>query len=107
MRLESLDMEIELSFVVDRSAREEFSAANGRLKRRTLPQVEWLGRLHVVVPIDQHRLGPWRAAPFADDDRVTRRRMDLRLKADLGQLGGQPLGATPGVGVMLGLGGNG
>src|SRR6185436_7408217 len=88
MRLERLDVQVELTLVVDGPAREELTVANGRLERRRLPQIERLCRLHVVVTVDQHCLRAGSAAPLADDDGVSGRRVDLRLEADLRQLRG-------------------
>ena len=102
VRLERFDVEIELAFVVDRTAREDLAVAHRRLEGRAVPQLERLGGLHVVVAVDEHRLrARLGLAPFTDDDRVALRRMDRRVHTDLVQRLGDPAGGARRVGVVL------
>ena len=104
MRLERLDVQEELAFVVDRAAREDLSVAHRRLERRAVPELERLGGLHVVVAVDEHRRrARRRLAPFADDDRMARRRdASSPSRPIVAQRLGDPLGGARGVGVVLG-----
>jgi hypothetical protein len=52
--LERLDDREELPLVVGRAARVEVAVTDRRLVRRRVPQLQRLGRLHVVVPVDHH-----------------------------------------------------
>ena len=54
-RFQGLHMHPHLSLVVHRAARVEVAIALRRLEGRRLPLVQRLRRLHVVVPIQQHR----------------------------------------------------
>ncbi len=48
----------ELALVVAGPARIKIAVANRRLERRRLPQIQRLGRLHVVVVVDQEFASP-------------------------------------------------
>ena len=50
---DALDVREHLAFVVGRAAGVDVAVADGRLERRADPFVERLGRLHVVVAVDQ------------------------------------------------------
>ena len=67
VRLDRLEVHVDLALVVHRAARVELAVAQHRLERRRGPQLERLGRLHVVVAVEQ-RGGLCRARP------ATRRR---------------------------------
>ena len=51
---DAFDVREHLAFVVGRAAGVDVAVADGRLERRADPFVERLGRLHVVVAIDEH-----------------------------------------------------
>src|SRR6266699_5486596 len=72
VRLERLHVEKELAFVVHRSARENLSVAHSRLERRRCPELERLGRLDVVVAVDENGRRSGRIPPLTDYDRMTR-----------------------------------
>src|SRR5579872_7257494 len=79
---ERFDVQEELAFVVDRSARVDAPVAHGGLEWRGGPEVERLSRLHVVVPVNEYGLGSRRrSAPFAEDDRMAAGRQDLSLQS--------------------------
>ncbi len=78
VRLERLDVREQLPFVVDRSAREDLAVAHRRLERRRRPELERLGRLHVVMPVHEHRRLAWpRATPLGQHDGMAGRRHHL------------------------------
>ena len=58
------------SLVVGHAAGVEAAVANGRRPRRAVPLLERIGRLHVVVTVDQDRRLARRAQPLAVDDRM-------------------------------------
>src|SRR5207302_9989967 len=76
--LERFHVQEQLPFVVNGSAREDLAVSHGRLERRRRPQLERLGRLHVVVAVDENGGRALRLSPFADDDRMSRGRVDFR-----------------------------
>ena len=53
-RFERLDFHPELALVVDRAAGIDVVVALGGLKRRRMPLVHRVGRLHIVVRVHQH-----------------------------------------------------
>ena len=56
-----------------------------RLERWRLPQVEWLWRLDVVVPVEEDRRLAWSVQPFPVHHRVARRLQQERLQSCLTQ----------------------
>ena len=83
MRFERFHVQEELPFVVHRPARKDLSVTHRRLEGRRRPEVERLGRLNIVVAVDENRWSSRRVSPLADDDRVTGCRIDPRRYADL------------------------
>ena len=79
-RFHCLDVNIQLPLVVRRPPAEDVIADDGGLKRRGIPQFQRIGRLHVVVSVDEEcgGLRPG-SQPLGVDDRVTRRGHYLRL----------------------------
>ena len=65
------------------------------------PRARALRRLHVVVPVDQHRRLPRRAAPLSDDHRVPRGRMDGRLQSRGAHRLRDPLRGARGIRIVL------
>src|SRR5438093_8102955 len=63
--LDRLKARDEVAFVVGYAACEQMAIAFGRLERRGVPLVERIGRLYVVVVVDQQRL--FTVARLADD----------------------------------------
>src|SRR5581483_1795232 len=64
---------------VRRPARIQISVAHLRLKRRRLPQLQRIRRLHIVVPVTQHRRLARRMHPVGINQRMFRRRNDLDI----------------------------
>src|SRR5690606_9346706 len=102
MSLDRLHMEKELTLVVDRAARVDAPVADLRLECGTRPEVQRLGRLDIIVAIDQNgwRVGSG-AAPLTDKNRMTRRLVELRLETGVLHLLHQPFGRLPRVTVVL------
>jgi hypothetical protein len=92
----------ELSLVVHGAAREDLPVAHRRLEGRRRPELERLGRLHVVVAVDEDGLRAGRPAPFTEHDRVPRRLEDLRRQARGPHVRRQPLRRARHVGLVLG-----
>ena len=100
--LDGLEVHEDLALVVGRAARVDLAVAHRRLKRRRLPQVHRVDRLHVVVPVEQHRRRAGGAEPVGVDDRVARRLDQPTFCIPMrSQLVGGPLGAPAHVGLML------
>ncbi len=62
--LHGFDQDVGLAFVVGRPARVDVVVADVGLKRRRLPFVQRIGRLHVIMPVEQHDGLAWSAQPF-------------------------------------------
>ena len=73
------DQDVGLPFVVGRSARIDVVVANVGLKRRRLPFVQRIGRLHIVMPVEQHGRLARRAQPFGVHQRIAFAFDQLRL----------------------------
>src|SRR4051812_32524349 len=103
MRLERLDMQEELTLVVDGSARKNLSVADGWLKRGRCPQIERLRRLDIVVAVDQNRWRARRISPLTDHYRMTGGRIDLRRDSNLVERSLHPFSSPLRISVVLGL----
>ena len=68
--LHGLDLQIDLAFVVGCAAREDVAAPHLRLEGRRFPLIERIGRLHIVVAVEQDGRLARRAQPFGVDQRV-------------------------------------
>jgi hypothetical protein len=68
--LQRFDVGEELPFVIGRSTGVDTAVTQGRLKWGSFPQLQWIGGLHIVVPVDQHRWQLRRALPFGVDERM-------------------------------------
>jgi len=77
-RLDRLDVGEVLRFVVAHPAGVEAAAPLRRLERRGRPKVRVLGRLHIVVAVEQH--GRARARALAHHHRVARGRHEARFE---------------------------
>ena len=69
-RLGDLDRDQHRSLVVGHAAGVEAAVAHGRRERRALPLLQRVRRLHVVVPVHQHRRLARRAEPLGVDDGI-------------------------------------
>ena len=68
--LHGFDLNVNLPLVVARAAREDVVAAHLRFKRRRLPLVQRVRRLHIVMPIKQDRGLTRGAKPLRIDQRI-------------------------------------
>ena len=103
--LDRLEQAEHLAFVVGGAAGEHPAVANGRFERRRAPLVERIGRLHVVVAVDEERgrAGHFRA--HAPHDRMRFARDELHLAAaEASELAGHPFRRRPAIGVVRGEG---
>jgi hypothetical protein len=88
-----LDEGHQLAFVVGRPAGDDDRAVawildQTRIERRRAPFLQRVGRLDVVMAVEQHvpaRLGRGRRAPMPNHHRLAQSRLDPRLEADLAQ----------------------
>ena len=74
-----LQMRKQLSLVVRRTACEQFSVTNLWFKRGRGPQIQGIGRLHVIMSIDQNRRQTRILNPFSVDNRMALCGKDLSL----------------------------
>ena len=81
-----------LALVVAGAACVEPAIADGRLERRRDPGVEWIGRLDVVVTVQQHRRRAGRVGAATQHHRPAGGRHDPRIQAQLAQQLHQELG---------------
>ena len=103
-----------LAFVIAGAAREEGMAVDARFERRGFPEVERLGRLDVIVPVDEKVWATsrfWRARKvppcrFCDDDRIPVGRTKPSVETDALAIFKHPFGTSLEVGLMLRLGGD-
>ena len=77
--LHGFDQDVGLAFIVGRPTRVDIIVANVGLKRRRFPFVQRIGRLHVVMPVEQHGGLARRAQPFGVDQRIPFAFDQLRL----------------------------
>jgi hypothetical protein len=103
--LDRVDVGEVLAFVVADSAGIDVAADPARFEGRRGPEFHRIGRLHVVVSINEkRRLVGVRLRGSGEDDRVSGRRADFRLEAGRPAAGGQPLRTRLHVRRVLGLG---
>ncbi len=90
--IDGLQQTEDLPLVVGRAAGVELAVALCRLKWRSRPLGERIGRLHVVVPVDQECGRTGNVGTFAPDDRMrlTPEKRDV-VTPETPQLGGDPL----------------
>ena len=68
--LDRLEVHEDLALVVCSATGVNLAFPDRRLKRRRLPEVEWIDRLHVVVPVKENSRRARCAKPVAIDHRV-------------------------------------
>src|ERR1035437_1701707 len=102
-----------LTFVVARAAREHRAPDDARLERWRFPEFERLGRLDVVVAVNDivwlpafARLRRGKSWGLGDDDGMPGSWTKLRTQSNLAAVFHQPFGAGFHVGAMLWLRGN-
>ena len=103
-----LEMGKVLAFVVAGAAGEERMVFDAGLEGRRFPQVQRLGRLNVVVAVNQEMWAPTRGGGGAgrclrDDDRIAVRRAEPNVQADGPAMVEQPAGGGFDVRAMVAL----
>ena len=93
-----------LALVVGGAAGVEVAVANRRLERRREPGLQRLGRLHVVVAVDQQGRFARRTEPFGVDDGVPLGGDQLGFQPHRRQVVADEVGRSPSVGVVIRLG---
>ncbi len=94
---DGFDQDIGLAFVVGRSARVDVVVADGGLERRRFPFVQRIGRLDVVMAVQQESRFAGRAQPLGVDQRVAFAFDELRLlQAGLIEFAADKLGSLAG-----------
>jgi hypothetical protein len=107
-RFDGLEETEDLALVVGRAARIEPAVADRRLERRRGPLVEGIGRLHVIMPVDEQCRRPRHLRTNGPDDGVGLASQKLHVAApETAQLGGDPLGGGATIGVVRGKCGDG
>jgi hypothetical protein len=102
MGFERFDVQKKLPLIVDRATSEDLSIPYRRLERGRSPQLERLGRLHVVVTVDDYRRRARRIFPFTDDYWMSGGWMNRCRDADPVERGLEPFGRALRVIVVLG-----
>jgi hypothetical protein len=72
-------MHIELSLVIGGTAGKDLSVLNGRVEGTAMPELEGVGRLDIIMPVDKHRGFAGIGYFFAVDDGMAIGRVDFRL----------------------------
>ena len=103
-RLDGLQMREHLALVVGGAAGVEVAVADGRLERGREPRLERLGRLDVVMAVDQDRRLAGCTQPLGIDDRVLLGFDQLGLEAHGRQVVADQGRGPARVGVVVGLG---
>ncbi len=101
--LDRLDEDVRLPLVIRGAAGIDVVVADLGYERRRLPFLQRVGRLHVVVPVEQQRGFPVSAEPFAVDQRVALAFDQLGfLEPGVRKLATRKLGRAPDVVLVLG-----
>jgi hypothetical protein len=79
-RLRGLDRLENRAFVVRYAARVQAAGTDRRHERRTDPFVQWIGGLHIIVPVDQHRWLARCTQPLCEDDGMAACGHDLHIE---------------------------
>ena len=104
VRVDRREMHEHLSLVVHRTAAENLSVAHRSLERRTVPQLDRIDRLHVVVAVHEQRRLSRRLHPLAVCQRIAGGFEHARAQADLVHAVDQMLAAAPDVAVVIRIG---
>ena len=89
--LDALQMREQLAFVVGGAAGVEVAVAAGRLERGGGPLFQRLGRLHVVMAVDQGRRGAGHGRRLGVDQRMARGRDHFGRQTASGGTGRPPI----------------
>ena len=96
-RRESFDERHQLTFVIHGTSGHDAITVGPLdhlgVKRRTVPQLQWIGGLHVVVPVVQHGW-PVGRPRFGGHDRMLVRAVHGGFESDFSQPIGAPIGTA-------------
>ena len=93
-----------LSFIVGRPSAIDVLAAHGGLEWRRVPGLHRIGRLHVIVTVDEHGRTSASMPPIGVNDRMAGGRHDPHLiEAGAAQVRGEPFGTVADILRMFGL----
>jgi len=79
-----------LALIIRRPSREHVAVLQNRLERRRIPQLQGIGRLHVVMSVDQNCPAPSLMFVARPNNRMPTRWDELRLQADAREFFHQP-----------------
>src|SRR5437899_9762335 len=88
--LNSENVRKDLSLVVRCASRENVAVLQNRLERRRIPQLQWIGRLHVIMSVDQNCAASGLMFVARPNNRMPTRWDELRLQADAREFFHQP-----------------
>src|SRR4051794_18507959 len=90
-----------LAFVVAGAPAEQRTSFDARLERRRLPQFKRLGRLHIVVAVNEKVFAAVASRRARDEDWIAGRGVQLRFETDGAAVRQQPLAARLHVAAVL------
>ncbi len=102
--LRALDVGEHLPLVVGGAAGVEVAVATGRLERSGRPLLQRIGRLYIVVAVDQGRRGAGHGGRLGKHQRMAGGRNDLGRKPHPAELVGHPFRRAMHVAATLGIG---
>src|SRR5437773_7885271 len=85
------DVREDLTLVVRCAARKHVPILQDRLERRRVPELKRVGRLHIVMPVDQTCATSGLMFIVRPDDWVSSRANELRLQPDARELLNEPI----------------
>ena len=88
--LNSENVRKDLSLVVRCASRENVAVLQNRLERRRIPQLQGIGRLHVIMSVDQNCAASGLMFVARPNNRMPTRWDELRLQADAREFFHQP-----------------
>ena len=89
--LDTDDVRKNLTLVVRRAAGEDVSVLENGLEWRRIPKLQWIRRLHIVMPVDQNCPASGLMFVARPDDRVPLRGNELRLQPDARKFFHEPI----------------
>src|SRR5438034_11466005 len=89
--LNSENVRQDLSLVVRCATRENVAVLQDRLERRRIPQLQGIGRLHVIMSVDQYCAASGLMFVARPNNRMPTRWDKLRLQADASEFFHHPI----------------
>src|SRR6266516_4406220 len=81
----------DLSLVVRCASRENVAVLQNSLERRRIPQLQWIGRLHVIMSVDQNCAASGLMFVARPNNRMPTRWDELRLQTNTAELFYEPI----------------